>query len=183
MVFHAAEPTKRKAEHYDICSETSAAEQVDKLFDDNGEELLTEEPDQPAAAASSDWDKAAFTAGILEVVTQGSTVSAGVAQARAQDAAQGVANESMPAQLAQGSRGFGAAVNLDRIIGELVQAHQRIQVLEISVAQQQKVLSKTERVKDQSQTFATDLRDAQDQCQDTLINFLAGRRRVDPSDL
>ena len=89
----------------------------------------------------------------------------------------------MPSQLALRLRGFGAAVNLDRVIAELVQAQQRRQVLELVVVQQQKVLSKTERIKDQSQTCETDLRDAQDQCQDTFIDILAGQRRVDPNDL
>ena len=87
----------------------------------------------------------------------------------------------MASLLAQRVR--GATVDLDRFVAELIQAQQRVRVLEKLVAQQQKVLAKTERAKDQSQTVETDLRDAQDQCQEALIGILAGRRRVDPGDL
>ena len=87
----------------------------------------------------------------------------------------------MASLLAQRMR--GATVDLDRFVAEIIQAQQRIRVLENLVVHQQKILAKTERTKDQSQTVETDLRDAQDQCHAALISILAGERRVDPGDL
>ena len=157
------------------------------MLDSTGEELQSvEAPDQPAMASSSDvWDKSAFTENTLGLVQQQKgQVEEELQKIRAREEAEGVATSKMVTLRAQFGR--GAPVDMDRFIAELIQTKQRVQALENLIIRQYQVTKTTENTVDENQSAGTDIRDAQDQCQEVLLSVLAGNKGekyIDPKDL
>ena len=75
---------------------------------------------------------------------------------------------------------------MDRFVAELIQTRMRARALENVILRQYLMTKFTENTVDDHQSIGTDIRDAQDQCQQVLLNVLAGEKvekTIDPGDL
>ena len=115
-------------------------------------------------------------------------VAVEVARVRETEAAEGVADTQVPAQLTQEPIGLGAAVDLDRVVAELVEAQRRIRTLEDIAAAQRQDFSKTKDLAQKNKLLEKDIRDAQNKCRSVLLDVLMKHNiqpeiALDPDDL